>query len=309
MEPETGTRGSGARVLRAALIAVAGVVAGVGLAMAWASVGDADGSDAELIGEPPGEALPAPEVQQGVDLPDPDGPTPPGGADNPEAAVRGFLSAEEQGALTESFSFLSADDRGKLRSPEGWEAVHADRMPPVRGFEIGEVTVDGSRAKVASRVRFESSLNDVTGLIPARARVTWSVVDGEGGWGIALGDSRTEPRYPDESQVPDAARTWLEELGAGCEVPTNRSLVGSEQVLDPVCEVLAESDGDAQAVELGDVTTLADRASRPFVARYGGDATSWARVVRLTEPAEIGLVLAPIGDRWEVIGVVDGMSP
>lgn len=291
--------------LRAALIAVAGVIAGIGLAMAWASVGDSDGSDAQLIGEP----LPAPEVQQGVDLPDPDGPTAPGGADNPEAAVRGFLSAEERGALTESFSFLSADDRSKLRSPEGWEAVHADRMPPVRGFEIGEATVDGSRAEVASRVRFQPSLNEVTGLIPARARVTWSVVDGEGGWGIALNDSRTEPRYPDESQVPDAARTWLEELGASCEVPTNRSLVESEQVLEPVCEVLAESDGEAQAVEFGDVTTLADRVSRPFVARYGEDATSWARVIRLTQPAEIELVLAPIGNRWKVIGVTDGRRP
>lgn len=309
MQPETGTRSSSARMLRAALIAVAGLIAGVGLAMAWANVGDADGSDAQLIGQAPGEALPAPEVQQGVDLPDPDGPTPPGGADNPEAAVRGFLSAEARGALAESFSFLSADDRSELRSPEGWEAVHADRMPPVRDFEIGEISVNGSRAEVASRVRFESSLDEVIGLVPARARVTWSVVDGEGGWGVVLDGSRTEPRYPDESQVPEAARTWLEELGGGCEVPSNRSFMGSEQVLEPVCEVLAESDGDARAVEFGDVTTLADRASRPFVARYGGGATNWARVIRLTEPTEIGLVLAPIGDRWQVVGVVDGTRP
>lgn len=312
MGEESGAAGHGMRRLRTALIAVGGLVAGAAIATAWSGLGDlgdSDEPDARLAGGGSDGGLSVPEVSEGVDLPDPNGPTPPGGAEDPEAAVRGFLSAEQQGDLATSFTYLSADDRSELRSAEGWEAAHADRMPPVRGFEVGEATVDGSRAEVETRVRFEPTLDEVVGLVPARARVTWSVIEGDGGWGVALGDSRTEPRYPDEAEVPDSARAWLDQLGADCDVDTDHGFVGSERVLEPVCSAMAERDGGTSAVELGEVTTLPDRASRPFVARYGGGAANWARVMRLAEPAEIGLVLAPIGDRWEVIGAVDDWQP
>ena len=40
----------------------------------------------------------------------------------------------------------------------------------------------------------------------------------------------------------------------------------------------------------------------PVLASYGPDAATWARVVRLTGPATIDVVTAPLGDTWVVIG-------
>jgi len=45
-------------------------------------------------------------------------------------------------------------------------------------------------------------------------------------------------------------------------------------------------------------------AAAAAVAAYGDDVFTWARVVPVTAPVTFDLVLAPIGDRWSVIGAV-----
>jgi len=64
--------------------------------------------------------------------------------------------------------------------------------------------------------------------------------------------------------------------------------------------------GKAGPVTTGAVGRLAPGiASTDIVAQYSTDALGWARVVRLTSPSAFGVVLAPIGDGWKVLGLTD----
>ena len=42
----------------------------------------------------------------------------------------------------------------------------------------------------------------------------------------------------------------------------------------------------------------------PFLAAFGPEASTWARVVTVTEPVPLRAVVAPIGQEWLVIGVL-----
>ena len=64
--------------------------------------------------------------------------------------------------------------------------------------------------------------------------------------------------------------------------------------------------GKAGPVTTGAVGRLTPGiASTDIVAQYSTDALGWARVARLTSPAAFGVVLAPIGDGWKVLGLTD----
>jgi hypothetical protein len=88
------------------------------------------------------------------------------------AAVEGFLHAEQQGALVESFHFLSKADRDEHGSAAGWEAAHADLLPPVEGFSIQSGEKLGNKTEVVTEVALTPSLDEISGLVPGRAIVT-----------------------------------------------------------------------------------------------------------------------------------------
>ncbi len=116
------------------------------------------------------------------------------------AAIEGFLAAEQEGTLTESFTFLSREDRQTLGSVAGWEAAHADLLPPVETFSIRSGGKTGGSSQVVTDVAFTPSLDEVSGLVPGDAIVTWHLVRESGGWRIALFETVVEPRYAPESR-------------------------------------------------------------------------------------------------------------
>lgn len=276
---------------------VAAVVVGLVVGIAAAVVGP------QLLGgsdEPVDGARIAPGEISGPDdlLPD-DVPVPAGaGASSPQAAAMGFLDAEVAGDFERSFGYLSDAERVQYGTPAGWVSAHADVVPPILGYELGEqISDDADQPVFAAEVRFAPGLDRVVGLTPATATVQLVVVDGAQGWGVSLQSSPIQPTYPSDDGVVPAAQRWVD-TRRECTVPSNEhgGLVGSPALAETLC--------DSPALEVGPAAPLEAAAAQPVFNAFGAEAVSAARVVRVSGAAELGIVLVPVGDEWIVIGVL-----
>lgn len=223
----------------------------------------------------------------------------------PEDAVRAFLVAEAEGDTAASYAHLSDEARVAYGSPSGWAADHVDVLPTVLDFtlEPGTGGEDAGRADVVADVRFEPGLDSVVGLTPGRARVEWVAVEEEGGWAVDVDAATLEPVHPDPAGAVDATREWVtarQACPAGDTTPSAElegGLTGERARAEALC-------GAAGPVELGAPTPLTELDARPFLAVYGADVTGWAQTVPVTAPVPLRAVLAPIGDEWQVVGVL-----
>lgn len=244
------------------------------------------------------EGLPAAAPLESTDPTDPDpADAPPGAsAPTPEAAVEGFLDAEIAGDFEASFGYLSAAARTRFGSPAGWIANHADLLAPVEGYEVEEVDED----RVVALVEFEPGLDQIQGLVAARMRVTWATAENGGSWGVDLATSTREPLHPSDDSAPAAVQTWAEGH-QDCGMP--RTWEGNLQGSPALAERLCDTEGE---VEVGPPLPLDAVDAAPFLAAFGPEVGQWARVVAVTEPVELRAVVAPIGQEWLVIGVLQG---
>lgn len=230
--------------------------------------------------------------------PAPESPVSTGPADSAEAAVVGFLTAEHARDLEASYTFLEAEDRQAFGSAAGWVAAHADLFGPVTGFLVDSVEESDGEATVTARVSYVPALDPVVGVTPARALVT-VVAHPEGdGWVLDLDTFQLEPELPGDEQAVAAAERFVA-AAQDCTPPTG-PLIGTAGLIDRLCDA-------SGPVEVGEVSLLDDLTIvQPFLATYGPDAQTWARVVAVESPASLRLVLGPLGDDWIVIGLVRG---
>jgi hypothetical protein len=241
------------------------------------------------------DARTAAAIEPSVTATAPEAPAEP--APSPSAAVERFLRAEAEGNFATSYGLLAADDRAAQRSRAGWTAAHA-QLPVVRDFTIGAVRELGVRADVDAQVKLRAELGPVVGLVPATAAATWVTFAEDGGWRVALGESTLVPEYAPADAAPAAARAWVAHRG-GCGARARAGLFASDLLTDELCSARGP-------VTVGGAQPLMPReSSDPFLAAYGPDVFTWARVVPVTSPARVGAVLAPLGPRWRVIGLVD----
>jgi hypothetical protein len=287
-DPANGRRRSFPTALAVAL----GLLVGIAVAVLGPRLidGDADvASDANISDRDAGQS------DDGVaDEPADDTPAPPGaGADTPEAAVTGFLDAEVMSDYESSFGFLSADDRRNYGSPAGWVVSHADVFAPILSYEVKEVASN----EVVTEVVFEPGIDQVGGLTPGRAQITWDVIlTAEDEWGISLKTSTVEPQYPSDEGAAGAAQQWVDARQA-CETPSNeRSLIGASELSTSLCDA-------SGSLIIGDVELLDDAEVARIFTAFGPEAASASRIVRVSGSVELGVVLAPIGVEWSVIGV------
>ena len=254
---------------------------------------DDDGSDVDS------RVLP----EQGVDAPSDlleDLPLPAGaGATSADEAVAGFLDAEVAGDFEVSFGFLSDDDRRVFASPEGWVAGHANVLAPVLDYEVTDTSEGADAASVVATVTFRASLDQVVGLVPGRAEVTWQAAVGEdGAWGVVLDASQIVPIYPDDDGAADAARRWVD-ARQGCTTPAEErpGLVGFPSLANDLCDAEGE-------LRTGPVEALDESEATPVLTAFGAEAGGAARVVRVTGSVDLGVVLVPVGDAWTVVAVL-----
>ena len=220
----------------------------------------------------------------------------------PEAALDAFLSAEARHDYAMSYGLLSASDRDEIGSSAEWGAAHGE-LPIVTGFTLGPIRATDATADVEAEVTFDSTLDETRGLVPARARATWMAVAEDGGWRVAHSESRLTPQYPDEQGAVTAAETWVSARRA-CDRPAQYEggLVGNAGPVEALCDARGR-------VAVGALAPLEpDAGVEPFLAAFGPEVLSWARVVPVTSPVPLAVVLAPVADSWIVIGTLESSS-
>lgn len=211
-------------------------------------------------------------------------------------AVDAFLTAEAAGDFETSYALLSEAQRTTYGSVPAWRNAHADFFPVV-----GHRKVDTTDGTVRTEVEYRSSLDEVVGLIPARAVIEWAVVQEGGGWAVDFDASAVEPTYPDEAAAAEAVSDWAADLQR-CEEPVQYegALVATADLVR-TAESLCDADG---RIDAGPARTLDEFDASPLVSAFGTDALAWARAVDLTGPAELTVVVAPVEDRWVVVGLL-----
>jgi hypothetical protein len=220
-------------------------------------------------------------------------------ASTPMEAVESFLAAEIRADYAESYRLLSAPDRAEVGSRSEWEVAHG-QLPIVTGVTLGDATSDGTRAEVDAEVTFEPALDETRGLVPSRAQGVWVAVAEDGGWRVAHSERRLLPQYPDGNGAVTAAETWAQ-VRTGCRAGDeyDGGLLGATGPVKALC-------GASGPVEAGAVSNLEPGVGvEPFLAAFGPEVLSWARVVPLANPVPVVVVLAPVADRWVVVGALE----
>jgi hypothetical protein len=222
-------------------------------------------------------------------------------APTPAAAVTEFLDAETAGDYASSYGRLSAPDRLRTGSRSEWTNLHA-QLPTIRGFTLGETRSTPAGADIDADVQLKPGLDTIVGLVPARARAAWIAVAEDGGWRVDFDNSTLVPEYPPDAAAVDDATSWVSAQTQCRRAPQIRDgLLGAPALAGDLC-------GAHGPVRVGTAAPLqAGTGVEPFVAAFGPDVFTWARAIPVASPAPMSVVLAPIGDRWVVIGVLESL--
>jgi hypothetical protein len=223
-------------------------------------------------------------------------------APTPDGAVGAFLALEVAEDYDGSYGVLSDVDRSNATSAAAWAAQHA-ALPAIVSYEITAVHQHADRADVAVRLVLRPALTADAGLVPGSATATFAAVAEDGGWRVAYSDSTLVPQYAPATRAPGAVRSWVrarQDCRTGPEY--DGGLVGAPARAEALC-------GTRGAIGLGKVRVLPDTAQdQPFLAAFGTDVHDWARVVPVDTPVRMDVVVAPVGERWLVVGVLPTSS-
>lgn len=220
-------------------------------------------------------------------------------ADSPQEAVEQFLAAEQEADYETSFAYLADPVRLEYGSPQAWRADHPDALPPVTGFSPdGEVTGGDGRAEVPTVTTYRSSLDPVSGLVPARARTSWVAVQEEDGWAVDVLETTQEPLLPPEQEAVSAVQAWASEQQR-CGTP--EQYPGGLRGREDLARALCGASGDVTATG---VSPLSQLDAPALQTSFGAEVVSWARTVTVEGPAPLRAVVAPVDDRWLVVGVL-----
>lgn len=220
--------------------------------------------------------------------------------------MRDLLAAEQRNDRAASFLLLSRQSRGEYKDVADW-TKRRQQLPAVTGFRIdpGSEGERGDRAgMVLAVVEHVPDLDPFRGLSLARENQTFTGREEAGGW-LVDGDPATDPLLPPDPLAVEAASAWVAAVQAcdqarAADLQAVTTLFGSAEGAVGLCGK------PGPVTPGGGVDRLSPGvASTDIVAQYTTDALVWARVVRVTSPAAFGVVLAPLGDRWKVLGLTD----
>lgn len=220
-------------------------------------------------------------------------------ASSPEEAVTRLLEAEQQGDHAASFRLLSSAGLEQHPDDASWTRRRTE-VPEVTGFEI-----EGSDDDIVTAlVRHDPGLDPFVGLRTAQERQRWRVREEAGGW-LVDPEPTIEYLLPPDERARESAQRWVRALQdcdqkAAEAEQVDPDLIGISGNAAQICGTEAEIElSRAREVEAGFSTA-------DLVGQYGEDALVWARAVDARAGAfEFSVILAPIGDAWRVVSVVD----
>ena len=286
------------RLLRVVGVGVAGIAVGVGVTLA--AHGHGGGAErAASVRRLDLPAGPAPTAAKG-----------PGGAaaapvraGSARATVRRYLQAGADGDLAIAYGLLDEAGRRRYPSLARFTRAQADRSP-VTAVRVGrEHRAGDGRAEVTVTLRHPAAIDPFAGLVPGRTVEVWRASHQDGRWRVAAEPVSVRAELPGDDRAPETVTAWVQRL-LGCDRQGAASL-----------QVGAELYGPADLAELpcrerGRWTVAAPQGfdaavePQPYVAAFGPEVGSWARLVPVQGPGtRFSVVVGPLGDAWRVLGI------
>jgi hypothetical protein len=227
----------------------------------------------------------------------------------PRAAVAAFLQPIADGRPAGAYPLL--DDAGRRRYPTvaSWIRAQADRATPLT-FTVGTSRPSPDRPgafEVDLSATHTSSLDPVRGLVPARSTSVWLVRLENDAWRVSADPLASRPVLPGDGSATAAVQDWVNLLAA-CDSAAAATFQVNPNLYGPAN--LARTPCETRGTWTAGAPTGLDRSPDPraFLAAFGPEVGTWARLVPVRGPAGGFLAaVAPMGDGWQVMGVaVDG---
>lgn len=225
------------------------------------------------------------------------------------AALAAFLQPLTDGTPAGAYPLLDDASRRRYPSLAAWINAQADRATP-HTFTVGTSRPSPDRPgafEVDLSATHTPSLDPIRGLVPARSTSTWLVRLENDAWRVSADPLAFRPVLPGDAAATAAVQGWVSLLAA-CDAPGATALQVTPHLYGPagLARTPCETPGTWTA---GEPTGL-DRTPDPraFLAAFGPEVGTWARLVPVRGPAGGFLAaVAPMGDGWQVMGVaVDG---
>jgi hypothetical protein len=217
------------------------------------------------------------------------------------AAVQRFLQATARGDFTAAYRLLDQAGRRRYPSAARWTRAQADRAA-ITGVRVGAARPAGSRTTdVTVELTHPPAIDPFAGLVPARTVEVWRARSEGGGWRVAADPVSVRADLPSDRRAPDAVTAWVQRL-VGCDRQGAAALQAGE--------LYGPADLAEAPCRLRGRWTVAgpqrfDQAAEPepYVAAFGPEVGSWARLVPVQGPGtRFHVVVGPLGDAWRVLG-------
>lgn len=223
------------------------------------------------------------------------------------AAVAAFLQPLADGRPAGAYPLLDGASRRRYPTVASWINAQANRAAPVT-FDIGASRAGaGGAVEVDLSATHASSLDAIRGLVPARSTSTWLARLENDAWRVSADPVAFRPVLPADAAATAAVQDWVSRL-ATCDTPAAVALQVTPNLYGPanLARTPCETRGSWTAGEPAGLDRAAD--PRPFLAAFGPEVGTWARLVPVQGPGGRFLAaVAPMGDGWQVMGTaVDG---
>jgi hypothetical protein len=221
-----------------------------------------------------------------------------------QAALQALLTAEQHNQHDASYPLVVHGSSESFPTAAKWADARRD-LPNITGFQVEKAADDAS--EVVAVVDHEPKLDPFVGDVPAHERQVWKAQRAGDGW-LLDQEPEVDPQYPADQGAVDAAHAWFTTVQR-CDQKAATALEGVKTLFNSlssdvhVCGATGAPTIDDKVMPLPDGPISAD-----IVAEYDTGALGWARVVNVSAPVQVSIVLAPIGDAWKVIGLGDPIS-
>ena len=220
-------------------------------------------------------------------------------AATPAAAVKALIGAALNGDSDTAWSQVSSTDRDRVGVKQRIvEQVNAGGW---KGFSIAATVND----KVSVEVVQTPRISDIDGVIASSSTVRIATVKEGGGYKVLWSRRVAEQHYPEVSDAQDAivmasVKAWALSRQACDPTPINEytsGLIGVVGLGSALCNTTATP----VVASVGDLETLDE--PQPVLEGFGGSALLWARVVKISGPVAMNVVVAPKGNDWIVVAL------
>jgi hypothetical protein len=211
------------------------------------------------------------------------------------SSATAFADAVVRSDASTAFRLLTNVDQNFYGSAEQFAVTLGQDAPWLNA----EVATTGT--SIVATVQRAPQIDEDLGLVTARAVVTLPATNESGEWHVDW-RRRTvaaEPTLGDGTAKDDVA-AWAQTRQA-CKPSVTLEPVSGLTGVTGFASALCGTKGKPTVSDVAPLDVLVDPG--PFVDAFGPGVMRWGRVVTLRAPIDMRVVVAPVGDRWIVLGL------